>query len=116
MLRDKDGDVRFVVSDAAATWRVGAEEYVTEQQAEKMATHPDMILQLAHRIAADLHARGHRDVHVRAQAKASLNGRRPQVLIDPDVDLAAERRTLWRAPWIVPLTEPLRRPDESARR
>jgi len=116
MLRDKEAEVRFVVSDATATWRVDPEGYVTERQAEKMATRPDMILQLAHHIATDLRAKGHRDVRVRARVKASLNGRRPQLLIDPDVDLAAQPRTLWRASWIMPLTEPLRRPDQSAER
>jgi hypothetical protein len=36
-----------------------------------------------------------------------LNGRKPQLLIDQNVDLAAEKRTLWHVPWILPLTEPL---------
>lgn len=43
----------------------------------------------------------------RVLALSSLNGRRPQLLIDPEVNLAAE--PLWprRRAWIRPLTEPL---------
>jgi len=107
MLRDKDADVRFVVSDAERTWEVEPEDYVAGFQAEEMPSRPDMILQLAHHIADDLRAKGHRDVHVRARAWASLNGRPRQLLIDPSVDLAAEPRTLRHARWIRPLTVPL---------
>jgi hypothetical protein len=38
---------------------------------------------------------------------ASLNGREPQPLIDPVVDLATQPRTLAPASWIVPLFQPL---------
>jgi len=37
----------------------------------------------------------------------SLNGRQPQLLIDPNVDLAKERVGLLPARWIVPLSTPL---------
>ena len=49
---------------------------------------------------------------VRVDSWVALNGRRPQRMIDPDVDLA---RVPWRpgaAPWIVPLREPLRSREE----
>jgi hypothetical protein len=40
---------------------------------------------------------------------ASLNGREPQLLIDPDTDLAVQPRVIWPpATWILPLTQPLR--------
>ena len=47
-----------------------------------------------------------REVEVRVQTSCSLNGRAPQLFIDPEVNLAAEPRTLWPKPWIVPLTTP----------
>ena len=50
---------------------------------------------------------GLEQVEVRAKIRCSLNGRPHQVYIDPDVDLAAEERTLGRASWIVPLRTPL---------
>jgi vitamin K-dependent gamma-carboxylase len=36
-------------------------------------------------------------------------GRKPQLLIDPDLDYARIDRTFGHQPWILPLTEPLRR-------
>ena len=44
-------------------------------------------------------------MEVRARTFVSLNGRRPQPLVDPDVDLAAQPRDLSHASWIVPLRD-----------
>lgn len=78
-----------------------------------MATHPDMILQFSHYLAAVSLNAGHDRVQVRGDVHVSLNGRRPQRLIDPTVDLASEPRTLRPAAWILPLTEPLH-PSQAA--
>ena len=51
---------------------------------------------------------GYENVEVRARVMVSLNGRPPQLLIDPEVDLAKEEIGLLPARWIVPLTTPLR--------
>ena len=74
-----------------------------------MSGQPDMILSLAHHIAADLRARGERDVEVRVDALASLNGRPAARLIDPDVDLARIDDGHEAATWIAeaPDTEPV---------
>lgn len=72
-----------------------------------MAGQPDMILQFAHHLAAEARRAGRAGVQVRARVTASLNGREPQLLVDPEVDLAAQPRTLRRASWIVPLYQPL---------
>ncbi len=72
-----------------------------------MATHPDMILQFSHYLAELKRREGYENVEVRANVMASLNGRRPQMLIDPTVDLTKERISLLPARWILPLTEPL---------
>ena len=66
-----------------------------------------MILQFAHHVAEDARQEGRAAVQVRAHVMASLNGREPQLLVDPEVDLAAQPRSLRRASWIVPLHEPL---------
>ena len=52
-----------------------------------MAGQPDLILQLARRVAADLEARGYRDFTLHAETQVSLNGRAPHPMIDPEVDL-----------------------------
>ena len=67
-----------------------------------MAGQPDLILQLAHHIAADFRSRGHRGVEVRVDALASLNGRPMARLVDPDVDLARVRDGFAPASWILP--------------
>jgi hypothetical protein len=43
----------------------------------------------------------------------SLNGREPQLLIDPNVDLAKEEMSLLPTRWIIPLTTPLERRSQS---
>ncbi len=66
-----------------------------------------MCLQFAHFLARELREEGHREIEVRVECKASLNGRKYQYLIDPKVDLAKEPRSLAHADWIVPLKTPL---------
>jgi len=101
-LRDKSGRARFFISDADRTWPVYLTDDLDHRQIEKMSTRPDMILQFAHYLR-DRMAKEGKEVKVRARARVSLNGRAPQFLIDPTVDLAAVPRDLWPAPWIVSL-------------
>jgi len=106
-LRDKQATARFHVTDPVrgSTWLVSPAFYLTPRQVTKMSTRPDMILQFAHHIAGD-QARRRKAAHcleVRAVVAASLHGRPAQLLIDPDVDLAAEKRSLGHARWILPL-------------
>lgn len=100
MLREKKADAQIWTVDrrTGRAARIDVGRYLTARQRERMASHPDMILQMSHRIAEDLGP-----VEVHALVKASLAGRRPQWLIDPRVDLAAEPRSLRHADWIVPL-------------
>jgi len=102
-LRDKDGTASFRVRDAASgdEWVESLSE-LSKRQRSEMATHPDMLLQYAHRISRKYAAKGQR-VMVFATAKVSLNGREPHLLVDPGVDLAAEPRTLGHVTWIRPL-------------
>jgi hypothetical protein len=51
-----------------------------------------------------------RPAEIRVLAIVSLNGRRPQLLIDPTIDLGAQPSTWTTQPWIVPLTQPRRWP------
>lgn len=122
-LRTKDAIAQFTITDPneRRSWEVDSLEFLTPRQEQKMSSRPDMILQFSHFLAAMEREKGRERVEVRAHVTAALNGRNPQLLIDPDVDLARELRTLWHASWIVPLTEPLRhrskselKPDDSA--
>jgi hypothetical protein len=102
-LRDKSGTAQFFVTNANQTGQVNLRDYLDRRQIEKMSTRPDMILQFAHHLAADQMKKEGQPVVVRARVFVSLNGRKPQRLIDPTVNLAATPRDLWPAPWIVPL-------------
>ena len=113
-LRDKDAEARFTVRDPASgqEWRVPPEDYLLRHQIGEMESRPDMILQFAHYLARVwAEKRNIAGVEVRARVCASLNGRKPELLIDPQRDLARIPRSLRHADWILPLTQPFERPE-----
>ena len=95
-LRVKRGETRFLVGGVEADLRA----VLTRRQAKKLTTRPEMIRQLANELR-----RRSNGAPVFVDARASLNGRPWQPLIDPGVDLGREPRTLAAAAWIVPLRE-----------
>lgn len=107
MVRSKAGSVTYRVRmDGAERERfVEPRRYLTVQQEREMSGQPDLIVQLAHHIADDLEAEGHRDVEVRVDAMVSLNGRPMARLIDPDIDLTTVSPNLMPAGWILPAPE-----------
>jgi vitamin K-dependent gamma-carboxylase len=104
MVREKNGSVTFQVTQKGSgrRWYVSPHQYLTRLQEREMSSQPDLVLQLAHHIHDDFVKRGLGPVEVRADAMASLNGRRRRRLIDPDVDLARVEDSLARASWILP--------------
>ena len=117
-LRAKRGEAEFIVRDPLTdrTWRVDPESYLTSRQARKMSTRPDMILQFAHYLADHWKsAYNVESAEVNVISKVSLNGRKAQSMVDPSVDLARIDRSLKRADWILPLTEPFQRSPERYR-
>jgi hypothetical protein len=106
-LRDKDGHTTFSVgSPSAGTSRdVDTSLYLEPWQEEEMATRPDMILQFAHFLAEESQRQGFGPVEVHSRASVSLNGRKPRPMIDEDVDLAKQPRSLLPAAYILPLGE-----------
>lgn len=112
MLAHKRGAVRFEAVDSRTgeRWPLDVAPMLTQWQRRRAALDPDTILQLAHHLALELRAAEGRSFEIRVRALVSLNGRRPQLLIDPEIDLASQPRTLRPKPWILPLTEPLRDP------
>lgn len=108
-LDDRRGTARFVVKDpiTGRTWEVDPHGYLPAQQAERLATNPDMILQFAHYLENAWHQdRAVPNVEVRATVMCSLNGREPALLIDPDRDLTQVERTWRHYDWILPLGTP----------
>ena len=110
MLRGKTVGLRYYLTDkeTGMTQQADIRQFLNPEQQIKFAKDPEMILALAHGLARESLRRTGKQTEVRALVLASLNGRKPQLLIDPAVDLAAQPGFAFRRPWIVPLHEPLR--------
>jgi vitamin K-dependent gamma-carboxylase len=110
MLRGKTVGLRYYLTDAetGVTQQADIRQFLNPEQQIKFAKDPKMILDLAHGLAAESLRRTGKQTEVRALVLASLNGRKPQLLIDPTVNLAAQPKFAFHRPWIVPLHEPLR--------
>jgi vitamin K-dependent gamma-carboxylase len=108
-LRDKQSAIAVVVRDPATgrEWHEDPNVHLPPWQFDEMMGRPDMVIQFAHylrdryrkikRVAAP---------QVFVSVLCSLNGAPEQELIYPDVDLAAEERTLGHARWILPRRAP----------
>jgi vitamin K-dependent gamma-carboxylase len=104
MIREKHGAVTFVVElPDGRRLEVPPGHYLTPRQEREMAGQPDLIRQLAMRIAADMRAAGHGDVAVYAETRVSLNGRAPIALIDPRADLTRGGEHVTAAPTTPPI-------------
>jgi hypothetical protein len=110
MLREKRSMVRFHLTHLETGKRGSIDplDDITPFQLRMMSNDASMVQEFAHYVADRFRREGHGDVEVRALVLTSLNGRKPQLFIDPHVNLAAQPRSFRRPPWIVPLTEPLR--------
>ena len=106
-LIDRDGNARFFVTDPniGMIREVDPLIYLNPRQAWKMAARPEMILEFAHFLARTEPRAGPKPLQVRAEVMLALNARPPALLIDPNVDLAAERRRFGHKPWIMPMPE-----------
>jgi vitamin K-dependent gamma-carboxylase len=114
-LRDKRGWVRFVITDPATGRTIvrEPEKYLPQFQYNSLLMSPDLIWQHAQQLASQARAAGLLRLQVRCESSISLNGRFPQPLIDPAVDLAAQPRPWGHASWVVRLHEPLPGPQRT---
>ncbi len=103
-IMEKQGQARFYATDprTGARWELRGDELLSDKQAGRMMTQPDLIRAFAHVLAERTGIPG---VEVRADVRVSLNGRPPRLLIDPGVNLAAESDGFLPKPWILPLEE-----------
>ena len=109
MLIEKTGTARFRIVDRSTgqSRTVSPRSLLTRWQNKAMATQPDMILAFAHELAERAQAEG-RDVAVFADVFVVLNGRAPQRLVDPNVDLSREQEGFGNKRWILPLASSAR--------
>lgn len=110
LLRAKKCGVRLYATSPSAnsSGTIDLRSYVTSRQLGVIGRDPRMIHQLAHCVADDLRAKGIQDVEIRALALISLNGRKPQMVIDPEVDLASVPIDNSYPTYLMPLVEPFR--------
>ena len=117
-LRAKAGEASFIAysPELDTEWTINPRLHLTARQARKMSGHPMMVRQFARFLADDLREDGLEGVQIRVVNKASLNGRPPQTLIRPDIDLAASDAEIEAQDWLAPLTTPLpSRADRTAK-
>jgi hypothetical protein len=99
----------FYVTDpnSGRTVQVSPQKFLNLRQTVMMAYQPDLTLQFAHYLAKVMPRKGPKPLKVEARMFVSINGRKPELFIDPNVDLAAEPRSLKRPRWLLPIHEPL---------
>jgi vitamin K-dependent gamma-carboxylase len=108
MLRQKSGYALFHLHHppSGERWTVRPAQFLTEKQAERVTTRPDLLWQFARFLARHYAAERGGPVEVRVRSRVSLNGRPPQTFVDPDVDLATtDWSFLGPNRWIVPFEE-----------
>jgi hypothetical protein len=66
-----------------------------------MATQPDMILQFSKFLQKEFEKKGYQQAEVYAKVYATLNGSGSRLLIDPEVNLAAQSYSIGHKPWIL---------------
>ncbi len=105
-LRTKSGtaDIYAYHPPSDGRLQIELEDYLTREQIRQMSTKPYMLVQFAHHLRDVFDNAGYEDIEIRAEINAGLNGRDPQPLIDPTVDLSAQPQvTIWHSDWILPL-------------
>jgi hypothetical protein len=113
MLSDRRGQTDFFLVDeqtGEVVSQIDASFNLSPAQLAVMAQYPDMILQYTHFLAQEMAKQGYAGLAIHVDAVMSLNGRSPQPLIDPTVNLVAQTSSLQPADWIIPLYQPLPTP------
>ena len=104
----------FYVTDPNTdrTNRVAPQDFLTPLQMVRIYWQPDTILQCAHYLARTMPRMGSKPLTVEARIFVSVNGRPPELFVNPNVDLAAESRSLLPPRWVLPTHEPLPPPGK----
>lgn len=110
MLRHKEVFIRFYATDGEKdeTVQIPFDRMLNAKQLGEMAISPDQIVATADYFYDVARKVRMKDVSIRAVVIASLNGRKPQLMIDPDLDLLTVNRQWGHQPWIKELEEPFR--------
>jgi hypothetical protein len=104
MVREKSASITYDVRGLRTGRRalVSPLKSLTPRQFREMGGQPDLILQLAHHLAAEHRARWGEPVAVYADTWLSFNGRPAARFINPEVDLAEVKDGLTAASFVLP--------------
>ena len=92
--------------------RVRPEKYLDLQQTTHMGWRPDMLRQFACFLANKMPRLGPKPLRVQVRMHVSVNGRKPRIFLDPNVNLAAEPRSWGRPSWLLEIHDPLPPPGQ----
>jgi len=87
-------------------------KYLDLQQATHMGWRPDMVRQFACFLANKMPRLGPKPLRVQVRMYVSVNGRKPRIFLDPNVNLAAEPRSWGRPRWLLQIHDPLPPPGQ----
>jgi vitamin K-dependent gamma-carboxylase len=109
LLRQKTTTAFFYVTDPNndETYQIKLREYLDPRQIARMGWRPDMVQQFARYLATVTLRTGPRPLKAQVRLFVSINGRKPQLFIDPNIDLVAEPRRWGRPRWLLQVHEPL---------
>ena len=103
MLRSKSGSVMFKIRTDSSEWFVSPKKYLSDKQARRVATHPDMCWQFVQILKEDLASEGIDSPEIYAIGNARLNRRPRGPIYDPQVNLAeVDWEPFSAATWILP--------------
>lgn len=109
MLHDKWAAVSITLVDPLTkkTRSLNPGAFLSQRQVDKMCYDPELLRVFSHHVAAVAAEGGLGKQEVHVVVRCSLNGRTPQLLVDPQIDLASEPYRWSHQTWISDLTEPL---------
>lgn len=110
-LRDKKTVCKFRWHDPETgdVGDINVLHYITQQQASHATSDPEMIVQLCRFLKQEVSRDRKRECRILALNLTSLNGRRPQPLVNPTLDLGSVDAAAYLPREVfVPLTEPLK--------
>ena len=104
MLMEKIGYTTFKIEQENGKYfYVENTDHLTSYQEKQMSFQPDFILQYAHYLGDYYKKNGLKNIKVFADSYVSLNGRKSQRLIDPDIDLLTLQDSFKNKKWVVPI-------------
>ena len=114
LLRRQNTAAFFYVTDPNndETYQVKPRNYLDPRQIARMGWRPDMVQQFARYLAAVTLRTGPQPLKVQVRMFVSINGRKPQLVFDPNVDLASEPHVWGRPRWLLQIHEPLPPPGQ----